>query len=269
MNWLFPCQSLARRFGGEGLTLTGDYAKCLRYILGTWMKSSPLFEGKNGKSGLKMESIESIKEWWVETRAKRAIEKLEAHEFKAIFVKSKEEAVKEILKWIAPGQKVSAAGSVTIRELGVLDHLERMEVSLWDHWKPGLSEETILEYRKLQMSSDLFFGSVGAITMEGELVNIDGIGNRVNSINFGPGKVILVAGYNKIVENLQEAMKRIKNVAAPLNARRLNLDVPCAKLGRCIDCNSPNRICRIVVIQERKPSMTDMFIILVGEELGF
>ena len=216
-----------------------------------------------------MDSIKSIKEGWIEARAKKTIEKLQAHEFKAIFVKTKEEAANEILKRVAPGQKIGAAGSVTIRELGVLDHLERMEVSLWDHWKPGLSEEAVLEYRKLQMSSDLFLGSVGAVTMEGELVNIDGIGNRVNSINFGPGKVILVAGYNKIVADVQEAMKRIKNVAAPLNARRLNIDVPCAKIGKCIDCNSPERICRIVVIQERKPSMTDIMIILVGEELGF
>ena len=215
------------------------------------------------------ESIESIREGWIETRAGKTIERLRAHEFESIFVKTKGEAVKEILKWVAPGQKVGAAGSVTIRELGVLDHLERMEVTIWDHWKSGLSEEAILETRKLQMSSDLFLGSVGAITMEGELVSIDGIGNRVNSINFGPGKVILVAGRNKIVADLQEAMKRIKNVAAPLNARRLNIDVPCAKLGKCVDCNSPERICRIVVILERKPSMTDMLIILVGEELGF
>ncbi|MGZ3568279.1 MAG: LUD domain-containing protein, partial [Thermodesulfobacteriota bacterium] len=86
---------------------------------------------------------------------------------------------------------------------------------------------------------------------------------------FGPGKVVLVAGYNKIVDDVQEGIKRIKNVAAPLNARRLNIDVPCAKLGRCVDCNSPNRICRVIVIHERKPALTDILIILVGEELGF
>ena len=119
------------------------------------------------------------------------------------------------------------------------------------------------------MTSDLFLGSSNAITLNGELVNIDGIGNRVNSTNFGPGKVVLVAGYNKIVDDVQEGIKRIKNVAGPLNARRLNIDVPCAKVGRCVDCNSPNRICRVIVIHERKPFLTDILIILVGEELGF
>jgi hypothetical protein len=119
------------------------------------------------------------------------------------------------------------------------------------------------------MTSDLFLSSVNAITLNGELVNIDGIGNRVNSINFGPGKVILVVGYNKIVDDVQEAIHRIKNFAAPLNARRLKIDVPCAKVGKCVDCNSPNRICRVIVIHERKPSLTDILVILVGEELGF
>jgi hypothetical protein len=160
-------------------------------------------------------------------------------------------------------------GSLTVRELGILEKLEAEGHTLYNHWKPGLSKENILEIRKSQMTSDLFLSSANAITLNGELVNIDGIGNRVNSTNFGPGKVILVVGYNKIVEDVQEAIKRIKNVAAPLNARRLNIDVPCAKAGKCVDCNSPNRICRVIVIHERKPSLTDILIILVGEELGY
>jgi hypothetical protein len=150
-----------------------------------------------------------------------------------------------------------------------MEKLEAQGYTLYDHWKPGLSKENILEIRKSQMTSELFLSSSNAVTLQGELVNIDGIGNRVNSINFGPGKVILVVGYNKIVDDVQEAIKRIKNIAAPFNARRLNVDVPCAKVGKCVDCNSPNRICRVIVIHERKPSLTDILIILVGEELGF
>lgn len=213
--------------------------------------------------------MDPIKQWWMDERMKKTIEKLEGHEFKAIYVKDKEEAVKEIWKYVTPQAKVGAAGSVTIRELGILDQLEAKGHTLYDHWKPGLPKEDILGIRKSQMTSDLFLCSVNAITMNGELVNIDGAGNRVNATIFGPGKVILVAGYNKIVEDVQEAIKRIKNVAAPLNAKRLHIDVPCAKLGKCVDCNSPNRICRVVVIHERKPMLTDMIIILVGEELGF
>jgi hypothetical protein len=213
--------------------------------------------------------MDPIKQGWVEERAKKAVERLVSHEFKAVYAKTKEEAAQELWKHITPGQKVGVGGSVTIRGLGILEKLEAQGYTVFDHWKPGLSAEKLLEIRKLQMSADLFLSSANAVTLKGDLVNIDGIGNRVNSINFGPGKVLLVAGYNKIVEDVQEGIERIKNVSAPLNARRLNIDVPCAKVGKCLDCNSPNRICRAIVIHERKPALTDIFIILVGEELGF
>jgi len=209
------------------------------------------------------------KQWWVEERIKKVVEKLKAHHFDALYCKTKDEAVIEIQKYVTPEMKIGVGGSITIRELGILEQMKKGENILLDHWTPGLSQEESLKIRKSQMTADLFLSSVNAITLNGELVNIDGIGNRVNSTIFGPGKVILVAGYNKIVEDIEEGIKRIKNVAAPPNARRLNVDVPCAKLGSCVDCNSPNRICRVIVIHERKPALTDMLIILVGEELGF
>jgi L-lactate utilization protein LutB len=230
---------------------------------------SPGGEDRNsGKIG-RRKVMDPVKEWWIDERAKKTVERLEAHDFKALYVKSKEEASKEIWKHITPQTRVGTPGAMTIRELGILDRIEAKGNLVYDHWKPGLSKEKNLDVRKSQMTCDLLLSSVNAVTMNGELVNIDGIGNRVNAMNFGPGKVILVAGYNKIVEDVQEAIKRIKNVAAPINARRLNADVPCAKLGKCVDCNVPGRICRIIVIQERRPSLTDMLIILVGEELGY
>ncbi len=209
------------------------------------------------------------KQWWIEERAKKAIEKLEAHGFSAIYVRTKEEAVQEIWKHITPKQRIGVGGSLTIRELGILDRLEAQGCTVYDHWKPGLSKETILGIRKSQMTSDLFLSSVNAITLNGELINIDATGNRVNATVFGPGKVILVVGHNKIVEDVQEGIKRIKDVAAPMNAKRLNVDVPCVKLGKCVDCNSPNRVCRVIVIHERKPVLTDILVVLVGEELGY
>ncbi len=217
----------------------------------------------------KGDEMNPIKQWWIDERVKKTIEKLVAHEFNAIYVKTKEEAIEEIWKHIVPNAKVGVGGSITIRELGILDQLKAKGNIIYDHWTPGLSKEESFQIRKDQITSNLFLSSVNAITMNGELVNIDGAGNRVNGTIFGPGKVIVVAGYNKIVEDVQEAIKRIKNVAAPMNAKRANLDVPCAKLGRCVDCNSPNRICRVVVIHERKPMLTNILIILVGEELGY
>jgi len=209
------------------------------------------------------------KEWWIEERMRKVVEKLKAHDFEALYVKTKEEAVKEVRKYIIPDMKIGVGGSVTIRGLGILEELRARGNVIYDHWIPGLSKEESLRFRKSQMTSDLFLSSINAITMNGELVNIDGVGNRVNGTIFGPGKVVLVAGYNKIVEDVQEAIKRIKNVAAPINAKRLSIDVPCAKVGKCVDCNSPQRICRVVMIHERRPFLTDMLIILVGEELGY
>jgi len=213
--------------------------------------------------------MDPAKEWWIEERGKKTVEKLQAHQFKAVYVKTRADANEEIWRHITPNQKIGVGGSVTIRELGILDQFEAKGHVLYNHWKPGLSKEDSLRVRKAQMVSDVFLSSVNAITLNGELVNIDGVGNRVNSLSFGPGKIILVAGYNKIVGDVQEAIRRIKNVASPINARRLNLDLPCAKLGRCVDCNSPGRICCILVVHERKPLISDVLVIIVGEELGY
>ena len=213
--------------------------------------------------------MDSIKEWWVEERVKKTIEKLEAHEFKAIYARNKEEAATEIWKYIGPETRVGVGGSITIRELGILEALKSKGNVVYDHWVPGLSKDQSLHIRRSQLTCDVFLCSVNAISMTGELVNIDGAGNRVSSTVFGPEKVILVVGYQKIANTLEEALKRARDVAASMNAKRLKADVPCVKLGKCVDCNSPDRVCRVVVIHERRPFNTDMLIILVGEELGY
>lgn len=214
-------------------------------------------------------NVDANKAWWIEQRCQRTVEKLKAHDFEAVYVKTKEEASIEILKHVTPDTRVGVGGSVTLRELGVLDQLKARGNVIHDHWVPDLSREQSIEIRKAEMTSDLFLSSSNAITVNGELVNIDGIGNRVNAMTFGPKKVILVAGYNKIVGNVEDAVKRVREVATPPNARRLNMEVPCAKSGRCVDCNAPYRACRIIVIHERRPQFTDVLVILVGEELGY
>lgn len=213
--------------------------------------------------------MDANKTWWVEQRCRKTVEKLKAHDFEALYVRTKEEASIEILKHVTSDTKVGVGGSVTIRDLGILDQLKARGNTIHDHWVPGLSREESLAIRKAEMTCDLFLSSSNAVTLQGELVNIDGFGNRVNAMTFGPGKVILVVGYNKIAGDVEEALKRVRNVATPPNSKRLNMDVPCAKLGFCVDCNTPHRACRIVVIHERKPVATDMLVILVGEELGY
>jgi L-lactate utilization protein LutB len=213
--------------------------------------------------------MDQNKQWWIEKRCEKAADKLKSHGFDAIYVRTKEEAVREILKYVTPATKVGAGGSVTIRQLGILDTMRAQGNTVFDHWIPGLSKEQSIEIRKSQMTCDLFLSSSNAITMHGELVNIDGVGNRVNAMTFGPKKVIVVASYNKLVETVEEAINRVRTVATPANSKRLNLDVPCGKVGVCTDCNSPDRSCRVIVILERKPHLSDILVILVGEELGY
>ncbi len=213
--------------------------------------------------------MDSIRNWWIEERVTKTAEKLKARQYDALFVKTKEEASKEILNRTAPGATIGVGGSVTIHELGVLDTLIGRGHVVYDVWNLRLSPEESAAIRRKQMTCDVFLSSVNAITLDGKLVNIDGVGNRVNAIDFGPKKVILVAGYNKIVEDVETAIYRTKNVAAPMNARRLGLDLACTKAGRCVECSSPNRMCRIISIQEWKPTWTDILVILTGEELGF
>ncbi|MEM3137804.1 MAG: LUD domain-containing protein, partial [Thermofilaceae archaeon] len=111
--------------------------------------------------------------------------------------------------------------------------------------------------------------SVNAVTMDGKLISIDGVGNRVAAMIFGPKRVIVVAGKNKLVRDVKEGLWRAKNIAAVMNCKRLKLKTPCVKLDRCLDCSSPERACNITVIVERKPSLTDFHVILVNEDLGF
>ena len=143
---------------------------------------------------------------------------------------------------------------------------------VYDHCQPGLSGEEILEIRRQQVISNVFLTSANAITLAGEIVNIDGGGNRVAASIFGPECVIIIAGVNKITLNLSEALEHSKQVAAVNNAKRLNTATPCKSTGECSDCSSPNRICNITVIQHRRPggqSIKEYHVIVIAEEIGY
>ncbi len=202
-------------------------------------------------------------------RLDKIVKALESRDFEARWVPDKETAHQVILGRIKTGDTVGVGGSISIRELKILDALKERGQTVYDHWDPGLSLEEVLKIRKLQMQSDLFLSGTNALISDGRLVNIDGIGNRVASMIFGPERVILVAGINKIVETLDAAFYRIKNVASPPNARRLSISTPCAKTGRCMDCRSPQRICRAVTILEWRPALTKIFVLIVNEPLGY
>jgi len=205
----------------------------------------------------------------MEEMVRETIENLRAHFFSVDYVSSRKEAKELALGLIPSNARVGVGGSVTIRELGIIEELKNRGHTVYDHWQQGLSSEQILEIRIKHLTCDVFLSSVNAITRSGELVSMDGIGNRINAMNFGPRRVIIVAGVNKIVEDVPAALGRIKNVAAPQNARRFGAQVPCAVSGQCSDCDSPQRICRSILIMERRPSLTDIKVVLVGEKLGY
>jgi hypothetical protein len=173
-----------------------------------------------------------------------------------------------VMKYVTPGLTIGIGGSLSVRGIGLVEELANKDVQVLDHWKQGLTREEVGSIRLAQLTCDLFLSSANAITEKGELVNIDGFGNRINAMTFGPKKVIIIAGYNKIVPDVNSALERIRRVAAPLNARRLNLPLPCAETGYCHDCKSEARICRVTSIIQRRPSGTDVSVYLINQELG-
>jgi len=202
-------------------------------------------------------------------RIETAVESLKKHGFEAEFLGSREEAAKFIMKMAEDCRSVGIAGTHTVRALGVVPALEQAGKTIYDHWKlqPGSPEE--LECRRNQMKADMFLASANAVTMTGEIVNRDGCGNRINSMTFGPKKVLLVVGVNKIVTDLEAAFTRVEEVAAPIRAMSLNRKTPCVKTGYCMDCDSPERICRVTSIIHRKPMFTDITLIILDENLGY
>lgn len=202
-------------------------------------------------------------------KIEHTVKSLEKNGFNARFCDARQEAVDFIMQAAQDCKTIGIAGTHTVRVLGVIPMLEGAGKTVFDHWKlqPGTPEE--LAVRRNQMQSDMFLASVNALTMGGEIVNRDGCGNRINAMTFGPGKVILVAGKNKIVPDLDSAIARIEEVAAPIRAMSLNRKTPCVKTGYCMDCDSPERICRITSIIHRNPMFTDITVLIIDEDFGY
>lgn len=212
-------------------------------------------------------SVELIN-WNYEQKCKKAVEALNRNGFTAIYCPAKEDAFDYIIKEAEGAATIGFGGSMSVVGLGVTDKLGKMGKELLSHGKPDLSPQEKLAIMRRQLTSDLFLTGTNALTLSGCLVNIDASGNRVGAMSFGPKKVIVVAGRNKLVDDVHEAIKRIKRYAAPPNAKRLKFDTPCAKTGFCQDCNSPERICRIISIMQRKPLMSDIRVLVINEDMG-
>lgn len=203
-----------------------------------------------------------------EIHVQEVITALKKRHMEASFVPNKEEALKTVLSLIPEGSKVGYGGSLTLDELGIKEALKKGNYQLVDRGRPGISEAEVFSLRREGLLSDVFLCSTNALTRDGKMVNIDGSGNRLAALTFGPKKVIVVAGINKIVDNVERGLERVRNYTAPLHARRRGWDLPCAKTGHCMDCRSPQRICCTVTITEYQRVKDRITVILVGETLG-
>ena len=212
---------------------------------------------------------DSYHAWLWEKLGEKCVKNLKKHGFDAHFAATPEEARTLILNMVSEFTTYGFGGSDTTRALGITEVLKERGKTVYDHWQSGLSREEDLALRLAQGRCDCFFCSANAISATGEIVNVDGVGNRNNAMSFGTKKVVVAAGMNKVTHDLDSALDRIRNVAAPMRAKSLNMDTPCAETGVCSDCNAPQRICRITTILHRKPMMTDLSVVLINRAMGF
>ncbi|WP_291632696.1 lactate utilization protein [Clostridium sp.] len=199
----------------------------------------------------------------------KVVEALIKNGFSAVYFQSGAEASDFIMNNILTGDKVGFGGSMTVAKLGIQEKVKSMGGIVLDHGDSTLSPEEKMETMRGELLSDVFLCSSNAVTLDGELVNIDGVGNRVAAMTFGPKKVIVTVGVNKVCKNEASAFERLEQVAAPKNNMRLNTKNPCTKTGVCNDCKVDTRICRIYSVIKRKPARTDITVVVVGEDFGY
>ncbi|MCL4462463.1 MAG: lactate utilization protein [Firmicutes bacterium] len=180
---------------------------------------------------------------------------------------NRKEAAVRLLEMIPENSVIGIGGSVTVQELNIQNALQEKGCQVYWHWL--VKEEEMDSVRHRAMSADIYLCSTNAVTENGLLVNIDGIGNRVAAMIFGPPKVFIVAGKNKIAKDLVGALRRIKDTACPQNGRRLHKNTPCANTGKCNDCKSEDRMCNITTIIEGNPKSLALHVLIVGEDMGF
>lgn len=213
---------------------------------------------------------EELANWTHEQKCHKAVESLGKHGFTAVYCPCSQDAADYIISAAAAAQSIGFGGSMSVVGLGVEGHLRELGKEILNHGNPAFSIEQRLEIMRRQLTCDLFLSGCNALTLNGELINIDATGNRVAAMFFGPKTVIVVAGRNKLVDGSpQDAITRVKNWATPPNAKRLNFNTPCARTGFCSDCNSPERLCRVTTVIDRKPRFTDVRVLVVNADMGF
>ncbi len=213
--------------------------------------------------------LQEIRAWNHEKRCRQAVAGLTRRGFTALYCADVAEAAGYIMAQAGEAKTIGLGGSFSVKELGVAERLAAAGKEVLNHGRSDLTRVDRRVAMERQQTCDLFLAGTNALTLDGVLVNIDGIGNRVAAMIFGPHKVIVVAGRNKLVAGgVDQAIRRIKEWAAPPNAMRLGRDTPCAVSGLCEDCDSAERICRVTTVIEWRPGATDFHVLVVNADLG-
>lgn len=193
---------------------------------------------------------------------------------------TKSEVAAQVKALLSTGQSIGLGGSETLKQTGVLQLVQANDYRLLNRYAPGLTRDEAVEIMRQSLLADVFICSANAVTEQGELYNVDGNGNRVSAMIFGPKRVIVVAGANKIVPDIPAAVQRVKAIAAPQNARRLSCQTPCAKTGQCLSlqqpgsglcsgCAAPQRICSSYTVLGWQQHPGRIHVVLCGEALGY
>lgn len=207
--------------------------------------------------------------WQGSVLARELVNRLQQKNYSASYCDTKEEAKQKILDMLEENSTIGLGGSYTLNQLGIIDEIRSGPFKLLDRYDPRLTPQQVNEVLRQSLLCDYYLTSTNAITLDGQLINIDGRGNRVAAMIFGPKKLIIVAGVNKIVNTVEEGILRTRNLASPRNAKRLEKNTPCTITGKCEDCGSSDRICRHMVITHSQMIQGRATFIIVGESLGF
>ncbi|MBQ2935613.1 MAG: lactate utilization protein [Lachnospiraceae bacterium] len=202
------------------------------------------------------------------TAAETVIKNLQKRNMEGYYFEDSASCVKAIIDLMEEGSVVSWGGSMSVSECGLMDAIQGGKYQLIDRMTAKSPEEAREIFSKTVMA-DYYLMSTNAITFDGELINIDGNGNRVACLIHGPKHVIIVAGMNKLVSNVEDGQRRVRDIATPANTKRLNKNTPCFHTGRCGDCLSPDCICNQIVVTRRSGHPGRIKVFLVGEELGY
>lgn len=205
----------------------------------------------------------------MDLKVKKTIEGLQKNHMNGYHVKNAEEIINIIDGILNQGDTISCGGSMTLFETGIIKYMRSGKYNFLDRYEPGLTHEDINKIYRDTFSADAFFTSSNAITEDGKLYNVDGRGNRVAAMLFGPKKVFVIVGTNKIVRTIDEAVERNKTMSAPSNAVRLNKNTPCTRTGYCLNCSSEERICNEYTVIANQMDKDRIHVFILDDDFGY